>query len=455
MQDFRTPEGFSKEYIERHQRFLAPLTIGPDENFVFARAKGTRLWDASGKEYIDFNASVGTSALGHNHPLIAEVQARQQEVLDFVEGTTFYYCFELEIGGKRYEISPAALSSKLLGLMFPDYPWTRGVFGLGGADAVNIATKLCLKAQPGKHRFINFKLAFHGRYGYALDFTNSKRAQKKHYPSSGITVHSLPYPVSYESYKAALEELNTIPLDDLNAVIYEPLQGEGGFRWPDQKYMHDLLALLAREGALLIDDEIQAGLGRTGKWFAFQHGDFDPHIVICGKPLGGGSVPVSFVGYKRAIFDNCSRREDEILEVGWHSGTFPMYPKSVASAIVFLDIMERDNVLENVCKQSILLEDILENCSDPPCGGGVVDYLLRTGFGLMQGLEFRRHNSHPDPKWRNSTLLNLRSANPIGILTLSAGNDGINPTIRFEPCLTCTREELEYLGVYLKTALYL
>ncbi len=438
---------FSHDYLERRRRFVAPSTIGPDSKIILERAKGTRLWDVAGKEYIDFCASVAVAGLGHGHPAIAAIQAFQQDRLDFVEGTGFDWCFRAAVDGRSYEISPAALAERILRLMFPGVPEgeTRFIYEITGATADNAAAKLALKARPGRHVFASFERAFHGRHGYALEATNSKPIQKADYPLSGLRWHTIPFPDSFKSRDAAIRALREIPQDGCNAFFYEPLQGEGGFRWADVITMLDDVLAVARErGFLLICDEIQTGLGRLGKWFGHQYCSVLPDIVVCGKAFGGGSVPISGVGYRRSIFGD--RNDDDVLKLGWHSGTFPAYPKGVASAILFLDIVERERLLDRVPELSLQLMRVLsKHAGSSP--------LRRTGFGLMQGLEFCRNRFYADAAaYRNTVLRALRDAEPVGIITLGAGVDHLNPTIRFSPPYIATQFEIEYLDEALDRA---
>ncbi|KKU52453.1 MAG: hypothetical protein A3H69_04875 [Candidatus Sungbacteria bacterium RIFCSPLOWO2_02_FULL_47_9] len=450
---FESSDDFSqKYYTERHKNLIAPSTLDPKLNRVIARTKGTRVWDESRKEYIDFNASVGTSGVGHCHPKMLEMLRKQLEIIDFIEPTGFNHRIrELKVAGKEYEISLVALAKTLLPLMFPDTSLSllRMIPEVTGAQAVNAAVKLFLKANPGKYHFLGFRNAFDGRHGFSLDFTNSKPIQKQDYPSSGIVVHYLPFPDSYENLEEAKSELSNIPLKNVSAFLGEYLQGEGGFKWPVVAYMDEFLGFLRDLGIRIAIDEIQSGLGRTGKWFAWQHGTVTPDVVIAGKALGGGAVPMSAVGYNRELFNF---KDTEVLETGWHSGTFPGYITAVAGGIMFLDIMKEEKVLENVILRSAELYDVLRHHSGEP--DSLTDYCKRTGFGFMQGLVFRQHDSKPYPEWRNTVLKNLREAEPVGILTLPAGNDKTNPTIRFEPCLIAPESEMEYLDDTLTKVLY-
>lgn len=431
----------SQRHVRFHNRLIAPLTMN-DADIVIVRAEGTRYWDMAGKPYIDFCGGVGTAAVGHGHPKIGEALAKQFKLLDFAEGGGFYYRCKLMLGDKKYTIALASLAETLIPLIFPDRnptnSGTRIVPEVTGATGVNAAVKLLFKARPKRKEFISWDYAFHGRHGFAQDLSNSKPAMKRDYPASGIVVHRIPFPDSDANRKKALDKLSEIPFKSVNAFVGEYLLGEPGFRWPIVAYMDEILGIIREKGVFIVLDEIQTGLGRTGKWFAFQHGRVIPDVVVCGKALGQ-CLPMSCVVYDRAIFDF---KDDRILESGWHGGTYAGYPLGVALAIVGIDIIKEEKLVENA---ALMGEKLLRILNDHTLASGRVGSCRRTGFGLMQGLEFRHPNGRPYPEWRDAVLGGLLKAEPVGILTMGAGINDLNPIIRFEPCLTCSSEDLEIL----------
>lgn len=431
----------SQRHIRFHNKLVAPLTMN-DADIIIARAEGTRYWDTNGKPYIDFCGGVGTAAVGHGHPKIGEVLAKQFKLLDFAEGGGFHYRSELTVGGKQYIISVADLARTIIPLIFSDRKSAdyeaRIVPEVTGATGVNTAVKLLFKARPQRKEFISWDYAFHGRHGFAQDLSNSKPAMKRDYPASGIMVHRIPFPDSDVNRKKTLDKLSEISFKSVNAFVGEYLLGEPGFRWPVTAYMDEILGLIRDKGVFIVFDEIQSGLGRTGKWFAFQHGRIVPDVVVCGKALGQ-CLPVSCVIYDRAIFDF---KDDRILESGWHGSTYAGYPLGVAAAIVGIDIIKEEKLVENTVLMGEKLSRIL---NDHTLASGRAKSCHRTGFGLMQGLEFRHPNGRSYPEWRDMVLSGLMRVGPVGILTMGAGISDLNPVIRFEPCLTCSPEDLEIL----------
>ncbi len=430
------------DYISRHRNFIAPSTLNYAHRIVLCRAEGTRFWDVRGKEYLDFDASVAVAGIGHNHPWIAEMDRKQQETLDFAESGGRLWCFTIEIAGTKYEVSEAAFAEVLIPLVFPKATCVHKVIpSVSGKQAVEIAAALTFKShaiRPGKNCFVAFEKQFSGRLGWAGAFSYSKPVQKKDFPHPGFTIYHLPFPETYEDFKRAEDLLNFIPLDSVSAVLYEYIQGEGGMNSPAQPFFHDLLTLFRERGAWLICDEIQSGLGRTGKWFSFQHDTIIPDIVLVGKALGAG-IPLSAVVYCASLFEE---KHDEILESGWLGGTFHGYPKGIARALLVLDIMKKERLVPYAARMGKKLGDALHAARRAVLGNFLC---IPKGLGLMRGLEFKKPSRAPESDRRNKALEKLLAADPIGILTLPAGLDGMNPTIRFLPPLIVRPDEIKYV----------
>lgn len=429
-----------REYIDEYNSLIAADTIDGYVDRVFSRTKGMRVWDEAEKEYIDFNAAVGTLALGHGVPEITEALNQQGATLDHMEGAAHHFRFTVTAGEKLYDISPVHLAKELLPLMFPGFPpgqETKITFDVTGSTGVNVGLKLMWKARPGKPQFLTFEKSFHGRHGWSLDATDSKpKVQKKGYPIQSLVAARLPFPMKYEDLSKALGILSRVSLADIGGFLFEYSQGEGGMCWPNIPLMNELLDKCRTLGLLLIDDEVQTGLGRTGKWYAWQHGTVVPDIIITSKALGG-RVPMSAVAYRRVIFNYL---DNNTLHQGWHSGTYPKYPSGVTSAIVNVKLMQERGVVENAAAMGVYLAGMLAKHSDNDAHG-LADYCMGTGFGLLQGLRFFHHSGNPFPEWRDAVLKNLLHAEPVGIITNGAGDS----VVRFEPPLVVSKEDIDYL----------
>ncbi len=452
-EDIVVPGDAVAEYIERHRRLIAPSTLDYTQGIVLSRAKGTRFWDIWRKEYLDFDASVAVAGIGHNHPLIAEMDQKQQEILDFAESGGRLWRLTIDVAGTRYEISEPAFAEALIPKVFPGATCIHKVIPtVSGKHAVEIAAALAFKSErvrPGKNWFVAFEKQFSGRLGWAGAFTYSKPAQKRDYPPTPFMLRHLPFPETYEDFVRARELMAYIPLDAVNAVLYEYVQGEGGINTPAYPFLHKILQEFKDHGALLICDEIQSGLGRTGKWFSFQHDSLVPDIVLVGKALGAG-IPMAAVVYCASIFDG---KHDEILESSWLGGTFHGYTKGIARAILVLNIIEKEGLVAHAAEMGNLLRAVLLGSNSRIRGSYAC---IPKGIGLMAGLEFRTILSPrgmPHKEARNRVLKELVKAEPVGILTLPAGMDDFNPTIRFLPPLVIQPHEIAYLKEKLSDAL--
>jgi 4-aminobutyrate aminotransferase-like enzyme len=341
----------------------------------------------------------------------------------------------IKAGYKKYnELSQAVLAERLIRLAFPRS--RRGekmvIFDLGGGPLVAKVVRYLLRVKPERTHFLAFRRAFHGRF--MPELTNSNPTQKEYAPHSGITVHTLPYPQSKEDFSEALNLIPYLPKKNINALFIEGIQGEGGINNPDPQAIRNLCRVFKKEipEISIVFDEIQTGLGRTGKWFSYEHYGIRPDIVLVGKALGGG-LPISaaVVPYYPLPF-------------AWHGGTFPGYPAAVAQAIVTLDIIEKDGLVKNAAKMGRYLSLKLSNICRRNKG------IYHKGFGLMQGLEFRKKDGSGDPKRRDKVLKRLMEKN---IFTTDAGIPSQNPTIRFMPALTVDRKTIDFLIEKLKESL--
>jgi 4-aminobutyrate aminotransferase len=320
-----------------------------------------------------------------------------------------------------------------------------------GALAVNSAIKACLKINPSRRHFIAFDGAFHGRVEFSRALSRSKSIHQKDYPETGIHVHHFPYPQITQDINFINESLNRIPVENINAVITEVIQGEGGMQFANPHLLKDLLLNFQNKDILAGIDDIQAGNGRTGFWSSWEwlnymtpnSPEFVPDFVIQGKALGGG-LPIGAVIFPKNDLPN-----------GWEGGTFPWFPASVAQAIIFLDIVEEEKLVEKVRENGEYLADKLKSVNEyvlEMVGEAVPRpyNLIQKGIGFMQGLEFRKEWREPDARLRNKVLANLAEN---GVLTQGAGNDNINPTIRFTPPYITTNKDIDEMAEALKKSI--
>jgi acetylornithine aminotransferase len=284
---------------------------------ALARGEGCRVWDVEGRDYLDLLAGIAVSALGHAHPAVVDAVASQV--------ARIAHTSNLAIN------EPAlALAERLVALV--GGAGTRAFLCNDGTTANEAAIKVVRRAQPERRRFIAAENSFHGRSLGALALTG-KAAAREPFAPFGLDVTFVPY-----GDTAALE----VAVDEQTAAVFlEPILGEAGVVPPPPGYLAAARAVCDRTGALMVLDEIQGGVGRTGKWFAHQHEDVAPDVVTLAKGLGGG-LPVGAC--------LASGRAAEALQRGDHGSTFGGNPVSCAAALAVLDTIDKEGLLAHVAQ---------------------------------------------------------------------------------------------------------
>jgi acetylornithine aminotransferase len=338
---------------------------------AFARGEGVWLWDTDGKRYLDAVAGVAVNTLGHAHPRLAQAlceQARQ------VIHTSNLYVIPLQ----------EALAERLCGLAGMD----RAFFCNSGAEANEAAIKL---ARLYGHRkgidlptILVTEKSFHGRTLATLTATGSRKVQAGFEPLvSGFA--RVPFN-DLEAARQAVEHNANIV-----AILVEPIQGEGGINLPAPDYLPGLRRLCDERGLLLMLDEVQTGIGRTGAWFAYQHTSVLPDVVTLAKGLGGG-VPIGA----------CLARGSaaEVFKPGNHGSTFGGNPLACAAALAVLSTIEEEGLLQNVQQVGTYLRQELAAALD-----GVAGVVAVRGLGLMMGIELDRPAAEIVDRAREAGLL--------------------------------------------------
>ncbi|WP_282704077.1 acetylornithine transaminase [Streptomyces sp. CC219B] len=308
------------------------------------RGEGTRVWDADGKQYLDFVGGIAVNALGHAHPAVVEAVSRQIASLGHVSNL-----FIAE--------PPVALAERLLTHFGRD---GKVYFCNSGAEANEGAFKI--GRLTGRSHMVATQGGFHGRTMGALALTGQPGKQDPFLPLPGDVTH-VPYGDA-QALAAAVTEETAL-------VIIEPLQGENGVVAPPPGYLKAARAITAASGSLLVLDEVQTGVGRTGHWFEYQtHEGVLPDVVTLAKGLGGGLPLGATVAFGRAA---------ELLQPGHHGTTFGGNPVACAAGLAVLDTIANEGLLENVKRQSEKLRDGIESL-----GHGLVAHVR--GAGLLLGI---------------------------------------------------------------------
>lgn len=284
--------------------------VGP----IFVRGKGSFLWDTRGEKYLDFFPGWGVSILGHAHPQLAKVLAHQARTL-------------VHLPNNLYHPHQALLAKKIIASSFPG----KVFFANSGAEAIEGALKLARAYGKGKRfEIISMEKAFHGRTFGALSATPQAKYQK-------------PFEPLLPGFRSArfgdFEDFVSKVNEKTVAVILEPIQGEGGVNIPSAAYFAKLREFCTQHDILLIVDEVQTGMGRTGTLFCFQNFKITPDVVTLAKGLGGGFPISAFIVQSRFA---------DVLGPGLHASTFGGSPLATRVACEIFDIIKREHILANV-----------------------------------------------------------------------------------------------------------
>ena len=404
----------AKGYVARDEEAISP-SYTRSYPFVMDHGQGSIAWDVDGNRYIDFNAGIAVTATGHCHPEV--VRAIQEQAAKFIHmaGTDFYYGVQIELAEKLNSLVPGDQAKRLF-------------FTNSGTEAVEAAIKLA-RYYTGRPHMIAFLGSFHGRTMGSLALTASKAVQKKGFAPlmPGVThvpygycyrcAYNLEYPACDLACVEFIEYLfqKSLPPGEVAAIFVEPIQGEGGYIVPPPEFHVRLRELADRYEILLVDDEIQTGMGRTGKWFAIEHWGVVPDIVTIAKGIASGMPLGAMV----------ARKELMSWPPGAHSNTFGGNPVCCAAALATIKLIE-GGLMENAAKMGQYMLDrarLME--ADHPTIGDV------RGKGLMIGIELveDKESKEPARALRDDLLQRVFKK---GLLLLPCGPS----TIRFMPALT-------------------
>jgi 4-aminobutyrate aminotransferase len=414
------PEG--KELIQIDQTFVSPsyTRVYP---LVVKKAKGVWVHDVDGNVFLDFTAGIAVCATGHCHPEVVQAIRDQADRLLHMSGTDFYY-------------KPQIVLAQKLASLVPGDGVKRTYFGNSGAEAVEAAFKLA-RYHTRRELNIAFFGAFHGRTMGALSLTASKTIQKKHYYPvvPGIThipyayCYRCPYNLCYpqcglECVKWVEETLfrTTMPPEEVAAIFVEPIQGEGGYIVPPPEFHRELSKIAKKYNILYVADEVQSGMGRTGKMFAMEHYGVVPDIIALAKGIASG-MPLGATIARTEIMD---------WEAGSHASTFGGNPVSCQAALTTIRLLEQGVMANAAAQGERMIAQLRDLQKAYECMGDV------RGKGLMIGVEFvkDRNTKERAGEWRNRVV---RKAFEKGLLLLGCGDN----TVRFCPALTVTEEEVD------------
>jgi 4-aminobutyrate aminotransferase len=413
----------AKALVERDRNVLSP-SYTRDYPLVVSRGEGAIVEDVDGNRFLDFNAGIAVVSTGHCHPHVVAAIQNQAERLIHMSGTDFYYENMVELAEKLAAIAPGGVARRVY-------------FGNSGTEAVEAAMKLA-RYHTGRDKFIAFRGAFHGRTLGALSLTGSKVVQRKGFGPLVPGVFHAQFPDPYRCpagitpedhavncVRAIEEELfrTTLAAEEVAAIVVEPVQGEGGYVVPPKVFFEELERLARKHGILLVFDEIQSGMGRTGKMWAADHFTVTPDILTVAKGIASG-LPLSAM---------VARAEVMNWGPGAHASTFGGNPVAVAAALVTIELLERQ-LVANAARVGGHIMDRLRSWPGKFKNVGDV-----RGLGLMIGIEMVRDQATKEraPELRDRLVA---MAFERGLLVLGAGRN----VLRLCPPLIITRDQADF-----------
>src|SRR6266487_3791829 len=362
--------------IKSDAKFVTPSYPRPSFKLVADFAQGVWVHDVDGNLFLDCNAGVAVCSTGHCHPEVVKAIQEQAAQLIHMCGTDYYYRHMPQLAKKLDQIVPVPSP-------------TRTHFANSGTEAVETALKLAIHA-TGREKFIAFFNSFHGRTLGALSLTASRAAQRTGFKRQALDVVHVPYPNEFRNPfsrddcgdggagQGALNWIEerlfktTTPPEEVAGIVVEVVQGEGGYVPAPRNFLHGLRRICDEYGILLIVDEVQSGMGRTGKMFASDHYDLKPDIITIAKGIGSG-LPLGACVARADLMD---------WKPGAHASTFGGNPVAIASALKTIELLERE-LVQNAADVGAYLKSGIEKLKDRhDCIGDV------RGMGMMLGVEF-------------------------------------------------------------------
>jgi 4-aminobutyrate aminotransferase len=423
----------ASEILVRDAKYISP-SYTRSYPLVAQRGYGAIIEDVDGNTFLDFNAGVAVAALGHAHPEIVEVIARQARDFVHISGTDYYYPHQTALAEKLSQVTPGDFDKKVH-------------YGNSGAEAMEGALKAAIYS-TGRNKLIAFRGAFHGRTFGTLSLTASRAVQRRGFGPQTLDVTHVPFanPIRFPLERRQGESVGqrvaryieqtifktTVAPEDCAAIVVEPIQGEGGYVVPPFDFLPELRRICDEHGIVLIVDEVQSGMGRTGKLWAIEHFGVVPDIMCMAKAIGGG-LPLGVTLAKEELMR---------WHVGAHASTFGGNPVAIAAAMKTFEILER-GVMQNAADMGAYMMDRLRELQEKHAAIAQV-----RGLGLMIGVEISRDRDGNEPWTELRDKIVVECFNR-GLVIQGAGESAV----RFSPPLIVDREQVDFAVATFEAAL--
>lgn len=413
----------AKEIVREDSEVLSP-SYTRDYPLVAKTGRGAIIEDVDGNTFLDFAAGIAVVATGHCHPEVVAAIQKQAADLIHMSGTDFYYSNLVELAQKLASIAPGSEPKRVY-------------FGNSGAEAIEAAIKLA-KYHTKRDKLVAFHGAFHGRTLGALSLTASRSVQRKGFGTLLAGVFHMPYPDTYRgTYGVRPEHASEdclsylenelfrrrVDPEEVAGIFIEPIQGEGGYLPAPPEFLQGLQRICRKYGILLVADEVQSGMGRTGQWWAHEHAGIEPDIICTAKGIASG-MPLSAMIARASVMD---------WKPGAHASTFGGNPVCIAASLATIRLLEK-TYKANAARMG---DYIMRKTAHWPKKHKTVGDIR--GRGLMIGIEFVRDQQTKEkaPDLRNQIV---ESAFYKGLLVLGSGDT----TLRLCPPLLIDEEQADF-----------
>jgi 4-aminobutyrate aminotransferase len=413
----------AKRILAKDEQYISP-SYTRSYPMVAKSGKGIVITDVDGNEFYDFSAGIAVTSTGHCHPHVVAAMQKQAGELIHMSGTDFYYESMVELAERLSRIAPMPGPHKFY-------------YGNSGAEAIECALKLA-RYHTKRQNIIAFFGAFHGRTMGAMSLTASKPQQRRRFAPLMPGVTHVRYPDVYRGCSGGAQDAEKFALgcaryieeklfktilapEEVAAIFVEPVQGEGGYVVAPTIFMQELRRICDRHGIMLVMDEVQSGIGRTGKWWAVEHTGVQPDMVCMAKGIASG-MPLGVTMTRAEIMD---------WVPGSHASTFGGNPVCIAAALATLDVIEKENLLEHSAEVG---GHMMKRMADWPAKLRLVGDVR--GRGLMVGVEIVKNKTTKEYGAAERDLI-VEKAFERGVLFLGCGPS----TIRICPPLVVTKEQ--------------
>jgi len=409
----------AQRLLDRDHKYMSPsyTRVYP---LVVARGSGAVIEDVDDNLFLDFTAGIAVTASGHCHPHVVAAIQDQAAKLIHMSGTDFYYEPQIDLAQRLAELAPGKSPKRVF-------------YTNSGAEALEAALKLA-RWHTGRSRAIAFLGAFHGRTYGAMSLSGSKLVHRRGFSPLVPDIHHVPYPRGPHARntpnygKQAVHEIEETvlrriaPPEEVAAIFVEPIQGEGGYHVPPPDFLPALRELCDRHGILLVADEVQTGMGRTGKLFAFEHWGVEPDILCMAKGIASG-MPLGAIVAREEVMD---------WPAGSHASTFGGNPISCRASLATLDLLQQAYIANAAERGEQLRKGLLQLQKRHAVAGDV------RGLGLMMAMDIvhTRDRTTPDAARRDQVV---QTAFHHGLLLLGCGESAL----RFCPPLCITAEQID------------